>query len=42
MIIMLYILAKEHSAELEETWCFTQDMLSMIFSDLGIPPNDDC
>ena len=40
MIIMLYILANEHSAELEENWCFTQDMLGMIFSDLGITSND--
>lgn len=40
MIVMLYILASEHSAELEENWCFTQDMLGMIFSDLGITSND--
>lgn len=41
MIIMLYILAKNYTAELEENWCFTQDMLSMVFSDLGITPNND-
>ena len=41
MIIIIYILAKEHTAELEESWCFTQDMLSMVFSDLGINSNDD-
>lgn len=36
MVIMLYILAKDHAAELQENWCFTHDMLSMVFSDLGI------
>lgn len=41
MIIILYILAKEHPAELEENWCFTQDLLGMVFSDLGITSNDD-
>ncbi len=41
MIIVLYVLAEDHSAELEENWCFTQDMLGMIFSDLGIASNDD-
>lgn len=41
MIIMLYILAKEHTAELEVNWCYTQEMLSMVFSDLGITPNND-
>lgn len=41
MIIMLYLLAKDHAAELQEKWCFTQDMLSMVFSDLGINSEDD-
>lgn len=41
MIVLLYILAKNHSAELEENWCFTPDMLGMVFSDLGITSNDD-
>lgn len=41
MVIMLYILAKDHAAELQENWCFTQDMLGMVFSDLGINSEDD-
>ena len=41
MIIILYLLAKDHAAELQEKWCFTQDMLSMVFSDLGINSEDD-
>lgn len=41
MIIMLYYLAKEHQAELEQRWCFTQEMLVPIFSDLGITSNND-
>ncbi len=41
MIIMLYLLARDHAAELQEKWCFTQDMLSMVFSDLGMNSEDD-
>lgn len=41
MIIIIYMLAKEHQAELEENWCFTRDMLVTVFSDLGIASNDD-
>ncbi|MBD5515013.1 MAG: hypothetical protein HDR06_10285 [Lachnospiraceae bacterium] len=41
MIVLLYILAKDHHAELEESWCFTPDMLCMVFSDLGLTSNDD-
>lgn len=41
MVIMLYLLAKDHPAELQEKWCFTQDMLGMVFSDLGMNSEDD-
>lgn len=41
MIIVIYILAKEHQVELEKSWCFTGDMLVPVFSDLGICSNDD-
>lgn len=40
MIIIIYYLAKKHAAELQEKWKFTQDMLVMVFSDLGIQSDD--
>lgn len=40
MIIMIYYLARNYEAELQEKWNFTQEMLVMIFSDLGIQSND--
>lgn len=36
MIFLIYYLAKHHGKELEENWELTDDLLSPIFSDLGI------